>query len=79
MIRQPPRSTLFPYTRLFRSGVEVKEAKVKAVVAALAVVNREEEVKPALVAVGEAAAPAEDAQVGGEERAEKKPKEEGPF
>src|SRR5256885_12339342 len=24
MIRRPPRSTLFPYTTLFRSGVEVR-------------------------------------------------------
>src|SRR5258708_22289491 len=26
MIRRPPRSTLFPYTTLFRSGTEVKFA-----------------------------------------------------
>src|SRR3712207_8339173 len=26
MIRRPPRSTLFPYTTLFRSGVAVEEA-----------------------------------------------------
>src|ERR1035438_4573325 len=25
MIRRPPRSTLFPYTTLFRSGCEVRE------------------------------------------------------
>src|SRR3712207_6989190 len=25
MIRRPPRSTLFPYTTLFRSGVDVEE------------------------------------------------------
>src|SRR3712207_7692433 len=25
MIRRPPRSTLFPYTTLFRSGVEVRQ------------------------------------------------------
>src|SRR3712207_7623875 len=25
MIRRPPRSTLFPYTTLFRSGVEIDE------------------------------------------------------
>src|SRR2546427_7133103 len=25
MIRRPPRSTLFPYTTLFRSGIEGKE------------------------------------------------------
>src|SRR2546430_12116364 len=27
MIRRPPRSTLFPYTTLFRSGVELTEAE----------------------------------------------------
>src|SRR3712207_8404401 len=27
MIRRPPRSTLFPYTTLFRSGREVKRVK----------------------------------------------------
>src|SRR2546427_8165255 len=26
MIRRPPRSTLFPYTTLFRSGVQLAEA-----------------------------------------------------
>src|SRR3989442_9604316 len=26
MIRRPPRSTLFPYTTLFRSDVEIKES-----------------------------------------------------
>src|SRR2546428_8976450 len=25
MIRRPPRSTLFPYTTLFRSGIEITE------------------------------------------------------
>src|SRR3989454_8107534 len=30
MIRRPPRSTLFPYTTLFRSGIgSIVEAKVK--------------------------------------------------
>src|SRR2546430_8119766 len=28
MIRRPPRSTLFPYTTLFRSGVEIITASV---------------------------------------------------
>src|SRR3712207_9024778 len=28
MIRRPPRSTLFPYTTLFRSGVDVELGKV---------------------------------------------------
>src|SRR5256886_3785312 len=29
MIRRPPRSTLFPYTTLFRSGVNFNTAKVE--------------------------------------------------
>src|SRR3712207_3120191 len=29
MIRQPPRSTLFPYTTLFRSGAALAEAGLK--------------------------------------------------
>src|SRR5258708_26068921 len=29
MIRRPPRSTLFPYTTLFRSGQEIGEARLK--------------------------------------------------
>src|SRR2546430_9893871 len=28
MIRRPPRSTLFPYTTLFRSGVNVKSGRI---------------------------------------------------
>src|SRR5690554_7497340 len=31
MIRRPPRSTLFPYTTLFRSAVELKPIRVNAV------------------------------------------------
>src|SRR3712207_9556470 len=31
MIRRPPRSTLFPYTTLFRSGVDVPNATVMVV------------------------------------------------
>src|SRR5256885_13265558 len=30
MIRRPPRSTLFPYTTLFRSGAEVISAPIDA-------------------------------------------------
>src|SRR2546430_5891336 len=30
MIRRPPRSTLFPYTTLFRSGERYKEPQVRA-------------------------------------------------
>src|ERR1051325_5741578 len=29
MIRRPPRSTLFPYTTLFRSGVPVEDRRVQ--------------------------------------------------
>src|SRR2546430_12117461 len=34
MIRRPPRSTLFPYTTLFRSGDEGEVATVKQFIAA---------------------------------------------
>src|SRR5687768_18000417 len=30
MIRRPPRSTLFPYTTLFRSGSEIRGSKATA-------------------------------------------------
>src|SRR5207249_9054799 len=33
MIRRPPRSTLFPYTTLFRSGVEQVEVDLRVQVA----------------------------------------------
>src|SRR3712207_7322348 len=33
MIRRPPRSTLFPYTTLFRSGVDTRPVAVKNFVA----------------------------------------------
>src|SRR2546429_8999170 len=35
MIRRPPRSTLFPYTTLFRSGKSAESAKLESSVAAL--------------------------------------------
>src|SRR5688572_32405691 len=31
MIRRPPRSTLFPYTTLFRSGLDVREDNMNVV------------------------------------------------
>src|SRR2546422_9640720 len=31
MIRRPPRSTLFPYTTLFRSGVEVRRCRLTGI------------------------------------------------
>src|SRR3712207_8612383 len=49
MIRRPPRSTLFPYTTLFRSGDKIKskiiakEAGVPTIPGAEAMVNSEEE------------------------------------
>ena len=55
------------------SGSEVKEAQVKALVAALADVNIEEAIKAAPVAV--AAAPAAEAKGGEEKKGEKKEKE----
>src|SRR5256885_7098519 len=35
MIRRPPRSTLFPYTTLFRSGVGVAEGRLQTYLAPL--------------------------------------------
>src|SRR3712207_8405977 len=35
MIRRPPRSTLFPYTTLFRSVSAIEEAEVEAVAVCL--------------------------------------------
>src|SRR5262245_64424713 len=47
MIRRPPRSTLFPYTTLFRSGnqpaAKGKEALLKAYQQGLASLDRSEE------------------------------------
>ena len=58
------------------SGAEVKEAQVKALVAALADVNIEEAIKAAPVAV--AAAPAAgDAPAGGEAKKEEKKADDG--
>src|SRR3712207_7090203 len=34
MIRRPPRSTLFPYTTLFRSGLELDDAQLGAALVA---------------------------------------------
>src|SRR5437667_9274200 len=48
MIRRPPRSTLFPYTTLFRSGVEVDQA---------ALVTGEDQLRGAEVPVAEARRP----------------------
>jgi len=56
------------------SGVEVNDAQVKALVAALADINIEDAIKAAPVAV--AAAPAA-AEAAGEEKKEEKPKDEG--
>src|SRR5690348_17454125 len=48
MIRRPPRSTLFPYTTLFRSSVPESEARLAYITsftgsAGIAVVGRSEE------------------------------------
>src|SRR2546422_5583907 len=53
MIRRPPRSTLFPYTTLFRSLVGKPEVIGREITGALAVVPRHEEVEPAVVVVVE--------------------------
>src|SRR2546426_9025377 len=49
MIRRPPRSTLFPYTTLFRSGTDTRLAVQRDLAAALlddAVDGREPEARP---------------------------------
>ncbi len=58
------------------SGVEVNQAQVKALIAALADVNIEEAIKAAPVAVAAAAAPAAEAPAAGgdEKKGEKKEK-----
>src|SRR5258708_29399532 len=40
MIRRPPRSTLFPYTTLFRSRYFPKAARQRAIAAAVAFVHK---------------------------------------
>src|SRR2546430_6158920 len=64
MIRRPPRSTLFPYTTLFRSGIAVEDLcdAAEAVVADVGSQRLEERERGRAVAV--------DAKVGERERAE---------
>ncbi len=59
------------------SGAEVKEAQVKALVAALADVNIEEAIKAAPVAVAAAPAAAGDAPAGGKAKKEEKKADDG--
>jgi len=59
------------------SGAEVKEAQVKALVAALADVNIDEAIKAAPVAVAAAPAAAADAAAGGEAKKEEKKADDG--
>src|SRR2546422_7517394 len=40
MIRRPPRSTLFPYTTLFRSGVEARRRDLRLEETAVAALQR---------------------------------------
>src|SRR5438876_8788563 len=54
MIPRPPRSTLFPYTTLFRSGIEVLEVWGLSEVTGLATANRPGRAR--LGTVGQAAA-----------------------
>ena len=59
------------------SGAEVKEAQVKALVAALADVNIEEAIKAAPVAVAAAPTAGGDAPAGGEAKKEEKKADDG--
>src|SRR3989441_9066290 len=49
MIRRPPRSTLFPYTTLFRSGAEVKfeDQRLRLAVGARVALRRNGQVETA--------------------------------
>src|SRR3712207_8048121 len=44
MIRRPPRSTLFPYTTLFRSGLEGTSAALQQLTGSIESVRRDAEV-----------------------------------
>src|SRR3712207_6905161 len=57
MIRRPPRSTLFPYTTLFRSKVPDGAAKPWAKVAASRSINRDPASASAVLAAGLTVAP----------------------
>src|SRR5687768_17798341 len=67
MIRRPPRSTLFPYTTLFRSGVGPRQVRHEALAVAAAADGRVAVEEPAEVLdlalkqrVGRMGGPAED-------------------
>ncbi len=59
------------------SGAEVNDAQVKALVAALADINIEDAIKAAPVAVAAAPGAAPAVEAAGEEKKEKKPKDDG--
>src|SRR5258708_32751080 len=67
MIRRPPRSTLFPYTTLFRSELGEMVVGGHAVVAAAG--RADDELDDLLIALGQAA-PSEHC-IGGEHRLER--------
>src|SRR3989454_12701351 len=68
MIRRPPRSTLFPYTTLFRSGGEDRRVRVVRVAAVVGPTAREVVLKIACVNVGRHDELMDVAQAGGAAR-----------
>src|SRR3712207_8536460 len=62
MIRRPPRSTLFPYTTLFRSAARGTRDRVHSLLEAVLSVGRELDLEQALRSIVEAAAALVDAE-----------------
>src|SRR5690349_22579578 len=59
MIRRPPRSTLFPYTTLFRSHVDARRQGEEHAAAAFAAFQREAVVEAEVVERGQRGVPAD--------------------
>src|SRR2546430_17613215 len=49
MIRRPPRSTLFPYTTLFRSGMKIDDRELDRVQAIITSMTPEERANPSIL------------------------------
>src|SRR5690349_21954802 len=64
MIRRPPRSTLFPYTTLFRSAAQVGQHEIRGAVAA--VVRAQQREQRLVLADGQQLAAAESESLGRE-------------
>src|SRR2546428_8703718 len=60
MIRRPPRSTLFPYTTLFRSALAKETTKLKRLRPNMAIRTHPDDVRAAIEASTEAGVPIAD-------------------